>query len=138
MFDHSRGYVRNIVHQINVTYDAACFDCTAVMIRRLFETLLIETFEHQKAMTEITDKNGDIFSLSVLIARMGATTSFTVSRQTKQAATHLKDVGDWSAHNRRHIARRSDVEQAGRHLRLACSDLMHLAGQDADSERSAA
>lgn len=138
MFDHARGYVRNIVHQINVSYDNACFDCAAVMVRRLFETLLIEAFEHQEAISEITDANGDMFSLSGLIARMGATTSFTVSRQTKQAAPHLKDVGDWSAHNRRHQARRSDVDSAARHLRLACSDLLHLAGQDGDNPRLAA
>jgi hypothetical protein len=42
----------------------------------------------------------------------------------------LKDVGDWSAHNRRHRARKSDIDAVAKHLRLACGDLLHLAGQD--------
>lgn len=130
LFEHAYAYIKNIAHQINASFDIACYDCTAVMIRRLFETLIIDSFEKQGCISEIKDNNGEIFSLSVLISRLSATVSFTVSRQTKQAASHLKDVGDWSAHNRRHKARRSDIEAAARHLRLAASDLLHLAGQD--------
>lgn len=130
LFEHAYRYVSNIAHQINVSYDSACFDCCAVMVRRLFETLLIDAFEKQGAISEIRNGNGEILPLSGLIAKLASTTSFTVSRQTKQASSHLKDVGDWSAHNRRHMARKSDIDAAAKHLRLACSDLLHLAKQD--------
>lgn len=130
LFDNAHGYIKNIVHQINLSYSHACFDCAAVMIRRIFETLIIDAFEKQGAISEIKDQNGEILMLSGLITKLGSTSSFSVSRQTKQAAAHLKDVGDWSAHNRRYRARQSDLDVAAKHLRLASSDLLHLAGQD--------
>ena len=38
LFTNARSYTKHVVDQINVSYDNACFDCTAVMIRRLFES----------------------------------------------------------------------------------------------------
>lgn len=130
IFSQSPGYVKNIVEQINVSYAHACFDCAAVMIRRLFETMIVDAFEKQKAMSEITDPNGNVVQLSNLIKTLKSTTAFTISRQTKQAATDLKDIGDWSAHNRRHRARKSDLDSVAKPLRLASSDLLHVSGQD--------
>lgn len=130
LFNNAHAYVKNVVDQINVSYGNDCQDCAAVMIRRLFETLVVDAFEAKGCLPEITDTNGNIFQLSGLISALGRTTSFSVSRQTKQASTHLKDVGDWSAHNRRHRARKSDIDAVAKHLRLACGDLLHLAGQD--------
>jgi hypothetical protein len=130
IFENARGYVKNVVEQINVSYANDCQDCAAVMIRRLFETLLVDAFEKQNRLQEITDNNGNIFQLSGLIGALEKTQAFAVSRQTKQASSHLKDIGDWSAHNRRHRARKSDVDAVAKHLRIACSDLLHLAGQD--------
>lgn len=130
LFTNARSYTKHVVDQINVSYDNACFDCTAVMIRRLFETMVIDTFEHQAALDEIKDTNGEFVSLKPLIGKLRNTSAFTTSRQTKEAASHLKDVGDWSAHNRRHRARKSDIDSAAKHLRLASSDLLHLSGQD--------
>jgi hypothetical protein len=130
IFAQSPGYVKNIVEQINVTYAHACFDCTAVMVRRLFETMIVDAFEKQKALSEITDGNGNLFQPSNLIKKLESSTTFSVSRQTKQAAPHLKDVGDWSAHNRRHRARQTDLDAVIKHLRVAASDLLHLSGQD--------
>lgn len=129
IFSKSPKYVMNIVHQINISYTTACFDCAAVMIRRLFETMIVDAFEKQGVISEIQDANGEILQLSGLIAKLSSTKSFTISRQCRQAAPHLKNVGDWSAHNRRHKARKSDIDQAGPHLRLASSDLLHLSDQ---------
>lgn len=130
LFSNARAYIKNVVVQINISYNYACYDCSAVMIRRLFETLVIDAFEKQGCLAEITKPDGNIHQLSGLISRLRGATQFSISRQTKEAADHLKDVGDWSAHNRRHRALKSDIDMAVRHLRLACSDLLHLAGQD--------
>lgn len=130
IFENSRSYVKNVVEQINISYEHSCYDCAAVMIRRLFETLIVDSFENQGALSEILKPDGNIHQLSVLISRLKSTSAFSVSRQTKEAAEHLKDIGDWSAHNRRHRARKSDLDNALRHMRLASSDLLHLAGQE--------
>lgn len=130
LFEHAPGYVKNIVQQINVSYSNACYDCSGVMIRRLAETMIVDAFEKSGALNEITDSNGDIFSMTPLIKKLSNTNVFSLSRQTKQAVPHLKDIGDWSAHNRRYRARKSDIDSAVRHLRLAASDLLHISGQD--------
>lgn len=129
IFSSARSYITNIVHQINISYDNACFDCVAVMTRRLFETLLIDSFEAQGVIDEIRDQSGHTLSLSGIISKLASTQAFSVSRQTLQAAPNLKNVGDWSAHNRRHRAQKSDVESVRQHARLACAELLHLAGQ---------
>jgi hypothetical protein len=100
------------------------------MCRRLFETLIIEAFENQGALSELKRPDGELEQLSGLIRALERTSAFSIGRQTKQAAKKLKDVGDWSAHNRRHVAVAKDIDDVRSHLRVACGDLLHLAGQD--------
>lgn len=130
IFTNARKYVQAVVRQINLSYDYGLFDCCAVMCRRLFETLVIEAFENQSALDELKRSDGELEQLSGLIRGLERTTAFSIGRQTKQAAKKLKDVGDWSAHNRRHIAVAKDIEDIKSSLRVACGDLLHLAGQD--------
>ncbi|WP_395612951.1 hypothetical protein [Allosphingosinicella sp.] len=130
IFANARKYVQAVVRQINLSFDYGLFDCCAVMCRRLFETLIIEAFEKQGALSELKRPDGELDQLSGLIRALESTTTFSVGRQTKQAAKKLKDVGDWSAHNRRHVAVAKDIEDVKSHLRVACGDLLHLAGQD--------
>jgi|SRR5581483_8337787 len=42
----TRGYIEKISNQINGAYENGWYDACAVMLRRLIETLIIETFEH--------------------------------------------------------------------------------------------
>ena len=128
IFADSPIYIKEVAAQINVTYQEACFDACSVMVRRLVETLIIETFENQNCLDEIRDPQGNLLTLKALIERLKSTKSFTVARQTKNALPSLKDIGDWSAHNRRHLARKSDLDRQQEKLRLASSDLIYLAG----------
>ncbi|MEP1420441.1 MAG: DUF4145 domain-containing protein [Erythrobacter sp.] len=121
-------YIREVIDQINVTYAHSCFDACSVMVRRLVETLLVESFEAQKSLSEITNANGDLVTLKHLIERSQKTNCFTISRQTKNALPRLKDIGDWSAHNRRYLGKQSDLDRIQPALRLALSDLGHIAG----------
>jgi hypothetical protein len=130
LFTAARKYVQAVVRQINLSYDHGLFDCCAVMCRRLFETLIIEAFEKQGALDELKRPDGELEQLSGLIRALERTGAFSIGRQTKQAAKKLKDVGDWSAHNRRHVAVAKDIDDIKSHLRVACGDLLHLAGQD--------
>ena len=130
VFANARKYTQSVVWQINASYDAALFDCCAVMCRRLFETLLIDAFDSQGQLELIRDSNGDILMLSGIIRVLRGQRSFNVGRQTKQASDKLKDIGDWSAHNRTFIARARHIDGIRDDLYLACADLLHLSGQD--------
>ncbi len=123
----TRGYIESVVNQINSTYENASYDACAVMIRRLIETLIIEAFEHHKIADKIKTPGGDFFHLSDLITHTLNEKSWNIGRNAKQALPKLKSVGDLSAHSRRHVAHRSDIDNIMSDLRTAVQELIYLA-----------
>ena len=121
------GYIESVVNQINSTYENACYDACAVMVRRLIETLIIEAFEHHKIADKIKTQGGDFFHLSELITHTLNEESWNIGRKAKQALPKLKSLGDLSAHSRRHIAHRSDIDNIMSDLRTAVQELIYLA-----------
>ncbi len=67
LFKSTRGYLENIVYQVNTSYENSCYDACSVMIRRLIEILIIETYEHNHIENKVKNTNGDFFSLDDLI-----------------------------------------------------------------------
>jgi hypothetical protein len=63
----TRGYIERVVNQVNGAYEKGWYDASAVMIRRLLETLIIEVFEHHKVAAKIKNTSGDFFYLGDLI-----------------------------------------------------------------------
>jgi len=125
---NTRGYIEKIANQINGCYERGWFDACAVMIRRLVETLIIEVFENQKLAHKIQDpKTGDFFYLRDLIDLTIKESSWNLGRNTKTALPHLKDIGDKSAHSRRFVAHRQDIEKHKNELRIVIQELIYLA-----------
>lgn len=124
---NTRGYIERVVHQINGTYASGWYDACAVMIRRLVETLIIESFERHEISDKIKGASGDFLFLRDLIAITLAETSWNLSRNTKQALPHLKDVGDLSAHSRRYVAQRKDIDKLMQDLRVIVQELVTVA-----------
>ncbi|MDW8213784.1 MAG: DUF4145 domain-containing protein [Roseiflexaceae bacterium] len=123
----TRGYVEKIVYQINGSYQNGWYDACAVMVRRLLETLIIEVYEKNGISDKIKDKNGDFFYLGDLIANFLSETKWNVGRNTKKVLPRLKDIGDWSAHNRRFVAHKQDIDKLLPDLRVAIQELIFLA-----------
>lgn len=124
---NTRGYLERIVHQINGAYEHGWYDASAVMIRRLIETLIIESFEKYGIASKIQNSNGDFFFLRDLISAMLSEKSWNLSRNAKAALPKLKDVGDLSAHSRRFIAQRQDIDKLTGDLRIVVQELVTLA-----------
>ena len=124
----TRGYIESVVNQINGCYENGWNDAAAVMIRRLLETLIIETFEHHKIAAKIQNSAGDFFYLRDLIGRCLKETAWNLTRNCKSAMPRLKDVGDKSAHSRRYNAHRGDIAPLAGDLRLVVQELIYLAG----------
>jgi hypothetical protein len=106
----TRTYIERIANQINGAYEKGWHDACAVMMRRMLETLIIEAFENHNIQSKITGRSGDYLYLRDLVAKCVAENSWTLSRNSKSALPKLKDVGDKSAHSRRYIAHRQDIE----------------------------
>ncbi|MCX6234833.1 MAG: DUF4145 domain-containing protein [Bacteroidetes bacterium] len=127
LYNGTRGYIEKIANQINGCYEKGWFDACAVMIRRLLETLIIEVFESKNIENKI-QKGGDFIYLRDLINVILSETSFNLGRNTKKALPKLKDIGDKSAHSRRFIAIRQDIDDIKSDLRVVIQELLILSG----------
>lgn len=127
LVSNTRGYIEKIVYQVNGCYEQGWFDSCAVMIRRLIETLIIEAFEHRNISANIKRPSGDYFFLADLISAALRESTWTLGRNTRSALPRLKDIGDQSAHSRRFIAQRADIERIIPELRTVTQELLFLA-----------
>lgn len=124
----TRGYIEKVVNQANGCYENGWYDACAVMIRRLIETLIIETFEKHQLANKIKGPTGDFLYLRDLINRSLAEPAWNLSRNCKQALPKLKDIGDKSAHSRRYLAQRGDLDPLLSDIRVVIQEFVFLAG----------
>jgi len=124
----TRGYIEKVANQVNGCYEKGWYDGSAVMARRLVETLIIETFEHHGIADRIKNAKGEFFQLGDLIDRCVNESKWNLSRNAKQAMPKLKGLGDKSAHSRRYLAQRGDIDPLALDIRLVAQELIYLAG----------
>ena len=89
---------------------------------------IIELYEERGRAVELQDSDGNFRMLKDLVDRITADKSWNLSRETKQALPLLKSLGDRSAHNRRYLAKKVDVDKGLHGLRVVADDLLHLSG----------
>ena len=124
---NTRPYIERLAHQINGTYASGYYDACSVMIRRLLETLIVELFEAKEIAAKIKNNGDDFCYLGDLIKLTLSEPSWNLTRNTKNALGKLKEVGDKSAHSRRFIAQRLDIDNIQSGLRTAVQELIILA-----------
>ena|SRR5690348_16505443 len=124
----TRGYIERVCNQINGAYQNGWYDACAVMIRRLLETLIIETFEHHSLAHKIQNTGGEFYYLKDLIDKSLQETNWNLGRNCKHALPKLKDIGDKSAHSRRYNAQRGDIDPLLVDIRLVVQEFIYLAG----------
>ncbi|MPM54881.1 hypothetical protein SDC9_101664 [bioreactor metagenome] len=127
VFVGTRTYLETIAHQANGCYESGWYDACSVMLRRFIETLIIEAFEAYKIDNKIKNSNGDFFYLSDLISSTLAEKTWNLSRNTRRSLPKLKDLGDKSAHSRRFIALRNDLDKLIPDIRVVTQELVLLA-----------
>jgi hypothetical protein len=123
----TRGYIEQLAHQINGSYEHGWYDACAVMMRRLLETLIIEAFEYHQSDHMIKNPSGDFYYLSDLVTKALAH-KWNLSRNAKSALRLLKDLGDKSAHSRRFLAHRGDIDPLIPGFRVVVQEFLFLAG----------
>jgi hypothetical protein len=124
---NTRGYIEQIANQANGAYEKGWYDACAVMTRRLIETLIIEAFEHHKIDSKIKNPQEDFFFLGDLIDCCLKEPTWNLGRNCRQALPKLKNIGDKSAHSRRFIAHRSDIDLLLPDIRTVVQELLYIA-----------
>lgn len=130
LFENTRGYIEKIVFQINECYGDGCYDACAVMIRRLIEVLIIETFDSKNLTNKIKDNDDNFFFLEELINKILAEKTLNLSRHTKKALAtkKIKRIGDHSAHSRHYNACRSYIDDIKMDLGIVTQELLYISG----------
>lgn len=123
----TRGYIEKVAHQVNGAYQNGWYDASAVMIRRLLETLIIECYEAHKIESRIKDSAGNYLFMKDLVDKVLAEAAWTLGRGARSVLPKLKELGDKAAHNRRYNAMRQDIDKVIPHLREAVQELVALA-----------
>jgi len=111
-------YCEEVIRQINGCYDAGYFDSANVMIRRLVESLIIEIFEKKGIETKLHDRNGNYAMLNDLINKILSEPTITLGRNAKKGLNNAKWLGDQSAHNRRFLATKADIDRVQPDIRI--------------------
>ena len=124
-----RGYLERIILQANGCYECGWYDGCAVMMRRFVETMIIEVYEAHGKASEIKDSSGHFIMLRDLLTKFLNDTTWNLQRETQRVLPEVKALGDNSAHARRFIAIKEDVDKLlqNHRYRTAAEDLLRLA-----------
>lgn len=117
-------YIKKMAEQMCCCYDTNLYDACLVMMRKLFETLIIECFERHINAQEIMDINGNYKYLSDLISLFLKSKRWSVSRNLEKSIKKVKKYGDLSAHNRRFFAKRMDIDDFKFELRQCIQEII--------------
>lgn len=133
-FENTRSYYMILVRQINGCYTNGWYDASAVMLRKLFESLLIDCFKANQIEDLARDENGHYLSLDKLIDKF-----LSISQNDKRLSLprnvykylpklkELKRIGDSAAHDYYYYTKRQDLERFHEAIRLIVDALVYSA-----------
>jgi hypothetical protein len=123
----TRRYLEQIVYQINVTYEYEMYDASAVLMRRLMESLIIEIYIYEKRHHDI-QVNGIFLMLDKLISCITTDKRISLSRNTPKTMREIKELGDTAAHDRTYITSQVDIDDLKARYRRLIQELLSKAG----------
>ncbi len=127
IIEKTRTYIEKIAKESIICYDYGLYNASFVLLRRLIETLIIEIFEKFQVSDRIKNHKGAYFHLESLIEELiKENTLWNIGRNAKKGFSKIKIKGDLAAHNRRFIARKSDIDQIQDEIRVCIEELIHI------------
>lgn len=122
-----RKYLDKLILQANHCYENNCFDACATMLRRILETLLIDSYEHLKIEQDIKDTNGDYFMLEKICNDAKTNSKLGLTR-VKNKLDSLRDLGNYASHRRYYNTFKSDIDNCKNDYRVIIEELMYKSG----------
>lgn len=128
LFENVSHNIQLICKQINASYENNLYDCTAVMMRRLLEELLVLAYQHHGIESEITENDGCYYTLDKIIKNIITNSTLSLSANTKQDVSLFNDIGNFSAHKIWYNATKQDIEPHILKYRIIIEELMYKSG----------
>jgi len=126
-FMGKKPYLDKLIKQINHTYANNCYDACAVLLRRLFEVLLIMTYQYLGIDNEIKDRTGNSYLMLEGIVNNAKTNNTLKLSRIKNQFDTFRKVGNFSAHNITYTASRKDIDDIKLDYRVMLEELYNKA-----------
>ena len=128
LYSNTRNYIEQLAKQINASYENNLFDCTAVMMRRLMEVLIILMFQNEQIESKILDKQGNNYvNLEKMIKIANSEPLFKLSKNTQQDMDVFRELGNLSAHKIWYNSTKKDIETLILRYRAMIEELLYKA-----------
>lgn len=129
LFEGLSSNFQSLCKQINASYENHLYDCTAVLMRRLLECLLVLSFQKAGIESEIMDKNCNFhISLDGIIKNAAQNSVLSLSSNTKKELSLFKDLGNYSAHKIWYNCTQQDIKPHILKYRVIIEELLYKAG----------
>ncbi|MDD4076961.1 MAG: hypothetical protein PHT03_03175 [Bacilli bacterium] len=129
LFDGLSPNIKSLCRQINASYENNLFDCTAVIMRRLLEGLLVLSYQNMDIEAEITDKNSKRHAtLDKIIKNAEQNSTLSLSTNTRNDMALFKDLGNYSAHKIWYNSTQKDIAPHILKYRVIIEELIYKAG----------
>lgn len=128
LFDDLQQNFQSICKQINASYEHNLYDCTAVMMRRLLEGLLIMVYQNNGKESEIKSKNGRHLTLDKIIKNAENNSELSLSNSTRNSMSKFKNLGNYSAHKIWFNTTKKDIEPLIFDYRVVIEELIYKSG----------
>ena len=127
-FGGKRQYLTQLIRQINHSYAHNCYDAAAVLMRRLFEVLLVLSYQHIGIDDEIKDSSGKGYAMLESIVGNAKNNQTLKLSRIKNEFDSFRKVGNFSAHNITYTAGKKDIDDIKLSYRVMLEELYNKAG----------
>ena len=127
-FCGKRPFLDKLIKQINFTYANNCYDACAVLMRRLFEVLLILSYQNKGIESDIINTQGNYLMLEGIVKDAVQNKTLAISPRHSKHFEAFREVGNNSAHSIYYTAGRKDIDDIKINYRVMMEDLYNQAG----------
>lgn len=127
-FIGKRKYLDQLIRQINHSYANNCYDAAAVLMRRLFEVLLVLSYQKLEIDDQIKDSNGNGYIMLDGIVKNAKNNQILKISRIKNEFDTFRMIGNFSAHNITYTAGKKDIDDIKINYRVMLEELYNKAG----------
>lgn len=127
-FCGKRSYLDRLIKQINFTYGHNCYDACAILLRRLFEVLLVLTYQNKGLEACITKADGSHKMLEGIVKDAVQNVQLGIPARISKNFDAFREVGNNSAHSITYTAGKLDIDNISRDYRVMLEDLYNRSG----------
>jgi len=127
-FCGKRPYIDRLIRQINFTYANNCFDACAVLMRRLFEVLLVLSYQNNNIEAAITNSQGNHLMLEGIVKDAVQNKTLNISSRVRKNFDSFREVGNNSAHSITYTAGKKDIDDIKINYRVMMEEIYNKSG----------